>query len=184
MTFPIRIDFAITETAYPKLLDFLQSHATTDDGFPHINVTVGWVTTPDTAAELASAEPRMPAVNPWDYLDFEVKASNARFAERLTQNDLLYFQHTLMESCQSRNIAPHVTGLRPLEHLDLAKIHAFCQAMTKGAYAQQERGSFTLYMEYPTPDDAAAAIPTLNEYGLTLADIFLLEEAVSMEQTS
>ena len=30
-------------------------------------------------------------------------------------------------------------------------------------------------MGYPTPDSAAAAIPALNEHGLTLADIFLLE---------
>ena len=175
MTFPIRIDFAIPEDTYPKLLDFVQSHATTDDGFPHINVTVGWVTIPEQATELAAAEPRMPAVNPWDYLDFEVKASNARFAERLTQNDLLYFQHTLMESCRSRNIAPHITAPRPLADLRLETIHAFCQAMTQGSYTQHERGSFTPYMQYPTPDHAEAAIAALNQCGLTLADIFLLE---------
>ena len=175
MTFPVRIDFAINEDTYPNLLDFLQSHAINDDDRPHIGVTIGWVTTPEQATELAAAEPRKPEASPSTYLDFEVKASNAQLAERLTESDLLYFQHTLMESCRSQNIAPHITAPRPLADLDLAKIHAFCQAMTKGAYAQKESGEITPYMEYPTPDDTAAAIPALNEYGLTLADIFLME---------
>ena len=175
MTFPIKIDFAITEDTYPKLLDFLQSHAITDDEHPHIDVTIGWVTTPKQAAQLAAAEPRMPEASPSNYLDFEVKASNAQLAERLTKSDLLYFQHTLMESCRSQNISPHITALRPLADLGLEKIHTFCQAMTEGSYAQKERGSFTPYIEYPTPDNAEAAISALNQSGLTLADIFLLE---------
>ena len=175
MTFPIRIDFTINEDTYPKLLDFLQSNATDDDGRPNIGVTIGWVTTPKQAAQLAAAEPRKTEASPSAYLDFEVKASNAQFVERLTESDLLYFQHTLLESCQSQSIAPHITAPRPLADLDLATIHAFCQAMTKGAYAQKESGEITPYMGYPTPDSAAAAIPALNEHGLTLADIFLLE---------
>ena len=78
MTFPIRIDFAITEDTYPKLLDFLKSHATDNDERPHIGVTIGWITTPGQAAQLAAAEPRMPEACPSNYLDFEVTASNAR----------------------------------------------------------------------------------------------------------
>ena len=96
MTFPIRIDFAITEDTYPNLLDFLQFHAINDDERPNIGVTIGWVTTPEQATEFAAAEPRKPEASPSTYLDFEVKASNAPIDERLTESDLRYFQHTLL----------------------------------------------------------------------------------------
>ena len=181
MKFPINIKFAITEDAYPELLDFLQSHATTDDGYPHINLTVGCVTTAEKAAELAAAEPRMPEARPWDYLDFEVKAPNATFAERLTQNHLLYFQDTLLQTCRDARVSPQICGLKSLAELGLDEIHAFCQAMTKGAYAEKEKGVLAFYMQYPTPDNAETARSALQEYGLSLDHIFLMKEPVGTD---